>query len=123
MLLAVASDAPPASVKEIPTTPNTGKACFVRLRFERCLVRCIVGFSPIPSVLSVRLPGGLYIDASQAQRNVNSAFPISQREISSVYYVESYDAAFSVFVLSRLPSFRPKGFVLQVLRRKASLLD
>jgi hypothetical protein len=34
MFQPVPSDVPPASVKEIPTTPNTGKACFMPFRFE-----------------------------------------------------------------------------------------
>jgi len=39
---AVAADAPPASDKDTPTTPNTGKASFVRFRFEACFTCGIV---------------------------------------------------------------------------------
>ena len=40
---AVAADAPPASDKDIPATPNAGKAVRRRLRFEAFFACAIVG--------------------------------------------------------------------------------
>jgi hypothetical protein len=50
----VAADAPPASEKDTPTSPNTGTASFKRFRFEPCLVcrmsvlSCLLGNTRCP---------------------------------------------------------------------------
>ena len=46
----VAADAPVASAKDAPTTPNTGTASIWRPRFEDCLVR---GMSVLPCRLTI----------------------------------------------------------------------
>jgi hypothetical protein len=51
-----AADAPPASDKDTPTTPNAGTTSFRRFRFEACFVNGIVA-SSMPSSKCSSSPG------------------------------------------------------------------
>jgi hypothetical protein len=44
-VVTVDADAPPASDKDTPANPKTGRAFFARLRFDVCFVFAIVGTS------------------------------------------------------------------------------